>query len=102
LPDREALREEPDERLTREAYLDTPLIEDARAREIERGASRAEVFERLGRSRVGYPRGLSTCFLYPIRGTERRDAFGSPAADEWEFCFGAADELVVRRRISRG
>ena len=86
--------------MTREAYLDTPLIDDGQARAIERSTSRAEVFERLGRSHVGYPRGASTCFLYPIRGTERRDAYGSPAADEWEFCFGAADQLVVRRRIS--
>lgn len=97
---RDVLQTKPDEGLTREAYLDTPLIDDSQGRAIERRTPRGALFQRLGRSRVVYPRGELMCVLYPIRGTERRDDFGSPMADEWEFCFDDSDQLLTRRRIS--
>lgn len=100
VPNRDVLRTKPDEGLTREAYLDTPLIEDDQGRAIELGTTRGALFKALGQSQVVYPRGRLTCVLYPIRGTERRDDFGSPMADEWEFCFDDSDHVRKRRRIS--
>ena len=100
VPSRDVLRTKPDESLTREAYLDTPVIADDRGREIELRTTRNEVFRLLGRSRVAYPRLGLSCVLYPINGTARRDEFGSPAADEWEFCFDDSDRVRTRLRVS--
>ncbi len=100
VPNRDVLQTKPDEGLTREAYLDTPLIDDSQGRAIERRTSRSALFEGLGRSRVVYPRGGLECVLYPVRGTERRDDFGSPVADEWEFCFDDSDSVASATRVS--
>lgn len=100
VPSRDALRTKPDEMLTREAYLDTPVIADDQGRGIALRMTRDEVFRRLGPSRVAYPRLSLSCVLYPISGTERRDDFGSPAADEWEFCFDDSDRVRTRLRVS--
>ena len=100
VPSRDALRTKPDESLTREAYLDTPVIVDDQGREIELRTTRDEVVRLLGRSRIAYPRLGLSCVLYPISGTERRDEFGSPAADEWEFCFDESDRVRTRLRVS--
>jgi hypothetical protein len=89
----------PNELHTREAYLDTPLITDDSANAIPLRTTRAAVAGRIGRSHVGYRRAGRECRLYPIAGTQRRDAFGSPLADEWEFCFDAAGRLAVKTRI---
>lgn len=94
------LRTKPDETLTREAYLDTPVIAEEQGREIALRTPREEVFRRLGASRIAYPRLGLGCVLYPISGTERRDEFGSPAADEWEFCFDDSDRVRTRLHIS--
>jgi hypothetical protein len=89
----------PSEGHTREAYLDTPVVTDARVRAVPAGATRREVTARLGRAHVVYPRDGLTCVLYPILGTQRRDRFGSPFADEWELCFDEAGGLAARTRV---
>ena len=89
----------PNELHTREAYLDTPVVTDDQARAVAPRSTRAEAEARLGRSHVGYRRGGRACTLYPIIGTQRRDAFGSPFADEWELCFDAAGRLAAKTRI---
>jgi hypothetical protein len=89
----------PTELHTREAYLDTPVITDDQGRSVEPRLTRREVEARLGRSRVVFRHAGRTCVLYPIIGTQRRDAFGSPVADEWELCFDASGRLAEKTRV---
>jgi hypothetical protein len=74
---------------------------------IALGSTRAEVTETLGApSSFTYRRGRRArdgdCVVYPIAGTQRRDAFGGIEADEWELCFGPAGRLTSKRRIRAG
>ncbi|HSL63745.1 MAG TPA: hypothetical protein VK874_03725 [Gaiellaceae bacterium] len=89
----------PTELQTREAYLDTPVVTDDQGRAVEPGSTRREVEGRLGHSRVVYRHAGRTCLLYPIIGTQRRDEFGSPVADEWELCFDASGRLAAKALI---
>lgn len=105
--DRSDGRGRPTEAETREAYLNTPLVSAAKARSITVGTSRAEATEALGApSSFTYRRGRRSpyveCAVYPIAGTQVRDAFGGIEADEWELCFGTAGRLTSKRRIRAG
>lgn len=92
----------PDEGTTRAAYLDTPMITPAMVAAVPPGISKRALFRRFGRSFLAY-RHLSvpseTCVSYPILGSQRWDSFGTPLADEWEFCFGRAGRLREAARI---
>ncbi|MGZ4393006.1 MAG: hypothetical protein ACXVRK_12955 [Gaiellaceae bacterium] len=89
----------PTEPEARDAYFNTPLIVDDAARELPLGMTEAAIVAKFeGASAIQYRRGGRRCVIYPIADTERWDAFGSPAASEWEFCFSGA-RLAAKRRI---
>jgi hypothetical protein len=89
----------PSEGEARDAYFNTPLVEDAAVREFRPGTTlRHIVNEFEGASAVHYPRNGHPCVIYPVADTERWDRFGSPVASEWELCF-ADGKLVSKRRF---
>lgn len=91
----------PSEVETREAYFQTPVIVSDSAKKIRRGMSRHRVAMILeGGASVEYGRGSDHCVVYPINGTQRWDAHGSPEADEWEFCFGRNGKLRTKQRLN--
>ena len=93
----------PTEVETREAYLGTPVIVDEQGAGIPIGANRPWIRRKLGYAAITYRRSIDgvfhDCLVYPINGTQRWDRYGSPVADEWEFCFDRRDRLLTRRRI---
>ena len=89
----------PSELDTRDAYLDTPVITRAGADRVSLGTLRRAVASSLGVSHVRYRRAGRECTLYPILGSQRRDRFGSPVADEWEFCFDAFGRLAAKTLV---
>jgi hypothetical protein len=94
----------PTEVETREAYLGTPVIVDEQGRRIAIGTTRSEIRDALGFAAVTYLRRVRgvyrQCEIYPINGTQRWDRYGSPVADEWEFCFDRGNRLLARRRLA--
>jgi hypothetical protein len=96
-------KQRPTEEQTRDAYFDTPVIVDEAASRAALGITRAKLTELMGgRAAIGYSRGRRRCVVYPINGTQVWDAFGSPQAAEWEFCFGPDGRLAAKRRLPVG
>jgi hypothetical protein len=89
----------PSEGEARDAYFNTPVVEDAAVREFQRGTTLQHIVKEFeGASAVHYRRNGRRCVIYPVAGTERWDSFGSPAASEWELCF-TNGRLVSKRRF---
>lgn len=95
----------PTEVETREAYLGTPVIVDEQGRKVPLGTTRKAVERKLGSAAITYLRRVEGayrgCIIYPINGTQVWDRYGSPEADEWEFCFDRG-RVMTKRRIRAG
>jgi hypothetical protein len=101
--ERNAAEGRPTEPQAREAYFDTPLIRGEVARRIPLGITRRELIRELTRAaaiEVVDGNGLR-CGVYPLSGTEGRDAYGSPVAAEVWFCFAENGRLQRKRWFSR-
>ena len=93
----------PSEPEAREAYFDTPLIQSSVARRVPLGITARELTKELTRpAAIEVVDGTgSRCRVYPLSGTEGRDAYGSPVAAEVWFCFGPDDRLRRKRWFPR-
>lgn len=101
--ERTAAQGRPSEPEAREAYFDTPLIRTDVARRIPLGITRSELTRELTRAaaiEVVDGSGLR-CGVYPLSGTEGRDAYGSPVTAEVWFCFAQNGRLERKRWFPR-
>jgi hypothetical protein len=93
----------PSEVETREAYFGTPVIVAEQGGRVAIGTTRRALTAKLGTATISYLRRAGRtyheCIIYPINGTQRWDRYGTPEADEWEFCFDRDDRVTTKRRI---
>jgi hypothetical protein len=88
----------PSEGEARDAYFNTPVVEDAAVREFGPGTTLRHIVDEFeGAPAIHYRRHGHACVIYPVAGTERWDRYGSPVTSEWELCF-ANGKLVSKRR----